>query len=73
MMDIFEDPKELINTSHFGAYSSFIGSPASKGILQFDMWNVEPSSRYDWNLLKNNIMAYGLRNSLLLKLILPMN
>jgi ribonucleotide reductase alpha subunit len=48
-----------------GAYSSFEGSPASKGILQFDMWEVEPSSRYDWKKLKDNIVKYGLRNSLL--------
>ena len=49
-----------------GYYSSFNGSPASKGILQFDMWNVQPSDRYDWNQLKENIIKYGLRNSLLL-------
>jgi len=49
-----------------GPYSSFHGSPASKGILQFDMWNVEPSNRYDWGELKDNIKMYGLRNSLLL-------
>ena len=48
-----------------GSYSSFIGSPASKGILQFDMWGVEPSKRYDWDALKENIKKYGLRNSLL--------
>ena len=48
-----------------GAYSSFIGSPASNGILQFDMWNVTPSDRYDWNQLKQSIQTYGLRNSLL--------
>ena len=48
-----------------GAYSSFIGSPASKGILQFDMWGVESSSRFNWTDLKNNIIRYGLRNSLL--------
>jgi ribonucleotide reductase alpha subunit len=49
-----------------GAYSSFIGSPASKGILQFDMWNISPSSgRYDWNSLKESIIKFGLRNSLL--------
>ena len=58
-------PKELLGQSHHGAYSTFAGSPASKGILQFDMWNVTPSSRYDWALLKDNIMVYGLRNSLL--------
>jgi ribonucleotide reductase alpha subunit len=49
-----------------GAYSSFVGSPASKGILQFDMWNVEPSTRYDWSALKESIKNRGLRNSLLL-------
>ena len=48
-----------------GSYSSFVNSPASKGILQFDMWNVKPTDRYDWTSLKNNIMKYGLRNSLL--------
>ena len=48
-----------------GAYSSFEGSPASKGILQFDMWNVKPSSDLDWDKLKKNIVKHGLRNSLL--------
>jgi ribonucleoside-diphosphate reductase alpha subunit len=49
-----------------GYYSSFNGSPASKGILQFDMWNIQPSDRYNWNELKDHIKSYGLRNSLLL-------
>ena len=50
-----------------GYYSSFEGSPASKGILQFDMWNVTPdSNRYDWDDLKEQIKQHGLRNSLLL-------
>ena len=50
-----------------GPYSSFNGSPASKGILQFDMWNVNVSNdRYDWDQLKQNIKEYGIRNSLLL-------
>jgi ribonucleoside-diphosphate reductase alpha chain len=49
-----------------GAYSSFQGSPASQGILQYDMWNIEPTKeRYDWTTLKQSIMTYGLRNSLL--------
>lgn len=46
-------------------YETFKGSPASNGILQFDMWNTEPSDRYDWNDLKEEIKRYGLRNSLL--------
>ena len=49
-----------------GAYSSFKGSPTSKGILQFDLWNVKPNDlRYDWSKLKQNIIHYGIRNSLL--------
>ena len=49
-----------------GHYTSFIGSPASEGILQFDLWNVTPSDRYDWKTLKYKIKEFGLRNSLLL-------
>ena len=49
-----------------GAYSSFEGSPASKGILQFDMWGVKPSSELDWDKLKKNVVKHGLRNSLLI-------
>jgi ribonucleoside-diphosphate reductase alpha subunit len=49
-----------------GPYSSFEGSPASKGILQYDMWDKEPTKgRYDWVSLKESIMKHGLRNSLL--------
>ena len=60
-------PAELygLNGTQMGAYSSFTGSPASKGILQFDMWGVTPSDRYDWAALKQEIQTYGLRNSLL--------
>jgi ribonucleoside-diphosphate reductase alpha subunit len=50
-----------------GYYETFPGSPASKGELQFDMWNVEvDNTNYDWTGLKEKIMANGLRNSLLL-------
>jgi ribonucleotide reductase alpha subunit len=55
-----------LNLDHTGAYSSFEQSPASEGILQFDMWNVTPSERYDWSILKSSIIANGLRNSLLI-------
>jgi ribonucleoside-diphosphate reductase alpha subunit len=47
-----------------GYYETFPGSPSSKGILQFDMWNA-PATRYDWNLLKSQIITHGLKNSLL--------
>jgi ribonucleoside-diphosphate reductase alpha subunit len=49
-----------------GAYSSFQGSPASKGVLQFDMWGVQPTGRYDWDAVKEEVKSHGLRNSLLL-------
>jgi len=50
-----------------GPYSTFAGSPASQGILQYDMWGVEPEAgRYDWAALKARIVKHGLRNSLLL-------
>jgi ribonucleoside-diphosphate reductase alpha chain len=50
-----------------GPYETFYTSPASQGILQFDMWNTEPlSGRYDWTELKARIKVFGLRNSLLI-------
>ncbi len=71
--------KEIFETIYFGAltesnalaeklgaYSSFEGSPASKGELQYDMWGVTPSKRWDWAGLKKRIQEVGLRNSLLL-------
>jgi ribonucleoside-diphosphate reductase alpha subunit len=71
----FENAKEIYDNSildsndntptTIGAYSSFMGSPLSQGVFQFDMWNVSPSDRYDWSILRENIMKYGVRNSLL--------
>ena len=49
-----------------GAYDSYAGSPISKGELQFDMWGVTPSNRWDWNSLKEQIKEHGVRNSLLM-------
>jgi ribonucleoside-diphosphate reductase alpha chain len=71
--------REIFETIYFGAlrescrlarergpYSSFEGSPASQGILQFDMWDAAVlSGRWDWNALKGDIAEHGLRNSLL--------
>eukprot|EP00457_Paulinella_chromatophora_P001421 gb/GEZN01001423.1/.p1 GENE.gb/GEZN01001423.1/~~gb/GEZN01001423.1/.p1 ORF type:complete len:884 (+),score=174.21 gb/GEZN01001423.1/:50-2701(+) len=71
--------KDIFETIYFAAltascdlavkdssYSSFKGSPASKGILQFDMWGVKPdSNRWNWDALKARIVKEGLRNSLL--------
>lgn len=49
-----------------GPYSSYVGSPISKGFLQFDFWNVVPSSRWNWDELKQEIAQFGIRNSLLI-------
>ena len=50
-----------------GAYSTFQGSPASKGELQFDLWGMnDHSGRWDWTTLKGEIIEHGMRNSLLL-------
>ena len=74
-------PQELTRDSHFGSYSSFIGSPLSKGLFQFNLWgkkytsnkninnNVEFNSTWDWNLLREKVMKYGTRNSLLTALM----
>ncbi|CCO45034.1 Ribonucleoside-diphosphate reductase large chain (Ribonucleotide reductase large subunit) [Vibrio nigripulchritudo SOn1] len=49
-----------------GAYSSYDGSPASQGTFQFDLWDVQPSDRWDWNALREQVSQHGLRNSLLI-------
>jgi len=48
-----------------GVYGRYEGSPVSKGILQQDMWGVIPSDRWDWDILRQNISEFGVRNSLL--------
>jgi len=61
VMESMEEAKK------YGAYETFDGSPASKGILQFDMW--EPSKyplNQNWDELKEKVKKHGMRNSLLL-------
>lgn len=59
-----ETSMELAKTQ--GTYETYEGSPASKGILQFDMWGVTPKSgRWNWSELKEKVKKYGMRNSLL--------
>ncbi|TDY72814.1 ribonucleoside-diphosphate reductase alpha chain [Leptospira meyeri] len=48
-----------------GAYPSFPGSPLSQGIFQFDLWNVKPTGRWDFESLRKEVVQYGTRNSLL--------
>lgn len=58
------ESKEL--AKKFGPYETYEGSPVSKGIFQYDMWDVTPSSRWNWTELKAEVKKYGIRNSLLL-------
>jgi ribonucleoside-diphosphate reductase subunit M1 len=71
--------KDIFETMYYGAcdasaelaqkdgpYESYPGSPASNGMLQYDLWGVDPSPMWDWVKLKKKIRLFGLRNSLLL-------
>ena len=49
-----------------GAYETFKGSPLSEGKFQFDLWNEKPSTRWDWDELRERVIKHGARNSLLL-------
>ena len=49
-----------------GAYQTFKGSPLSKGLFQFDLWNESPSTRWDWEELRERVLTHGARSSLLL-------
>jgi ribonucleoside-diphosphate reductase alpha chain len=62
-----EFERDIANPKYIGAYSSFEGSPMSQGLFQFDLWDdAQPSTRYDWDKLRADIMEYGVRNSLLI-------
>lgn len=69
--DIFETiyfaamTESCVLAEKLGAYETFQGSPLSKGIFQFDMWNEKPSDRWDWDALREKVMKVGVRNSLL--------
>ncbi len=47
-----------------GAYATFKGSPLSEGKFQFNLWGAEPTSRWDWEKLREDIKKWGVRNSL---------
>lgn len=61
-----EFEKECIQGKYPGAYTSFETSPMAHGQFQFDLWGQQPSSRYDWSKLREEIKTHGIRNSLLL-------
>jgi len=50
-----------------GAYETFAGSPVSRGVFQFDMWETRSAfeKQYDWDALKAQVKVHGVRNSLL--------
>lgn len=52
-----------------GPYATFEGSPLSKGQFQFDLWHTQPSTRWNWEELRQKVMAHGVRNSLLVALM----
>ena len=57
---------DKLEREFLGAYSSFKGSPTSQGIFQFNMWGVNPNTtKLDWDSLKQKVIKYGIRNSLL--------
>ncbi len=47
-----------------GPYETYEGSPMSEGVLQFDMWGVKPSSRWEWDVLREEVKKHGVRNGL---------
>lgn len=47
-----------------GAYTTFKGSPLSEGKFQYDLWNTKPSKRWDWDRLREDVIKFGVRNSL---------
>jgi ribonucleotide reductase alpha subunit len=74
--------KDIFETIYFGAcnmscalakkdgsYETYPGSPMSKGRFQFDLWNMTPTSRWDWETLRKNVRRFGMRNSLLVALM----
>lgn len=54
-----------------GAYMSILNSPMDKGLFQFDLWKDEPreTKSLDWTGLREDIVKYGVRNSLLIALM----
>jgi ribonucleoside-diphosphate reductase alpha chain len=69
--DIFETIYYAAMTSskdlskEYGPYETYEGSPVSQGQFQFDMWGVEPTDRWEWSVLRDEVKKYGVRNSLL--------
>jgi len=66
----WDGPTTWVSSKFPGAYSTFEGSPMSKGQFQFDLWGVQPTPhRYDWDALRNDIKTWGIRHSCLVALM----
>lgn len=66
----YKDPKDIPTT--IGSYSTFEGSPISKGIFHFEMYGLtanDLSTSFDWESLRSLILKFGVRNSLLIALM----
>lgn len=61
--------ESIILAAEKGTYATYDGSPASKGLLQFDLWGKQPHSDFDWAALKARLAAHGLRNSLVVAIM----
>lgn len=51
-----------------GPYSTYEGSPISKGDFQYNLWGLKDSDlsgRWDWESLRKEVLQHGVRNSLL--------
>lgn len=72
---VLKEIREIEKIHH--TYESYEGSPASKGLLQFDLWDQADKSaghpktpfRYNWSFVKKALEKYGMRNSLLIALM----
>jgi ribonucleotide reductase alpha subunit len=64
---------DIINLNNIetfnGSYSTFEGSPFSNGLFQFDLWNIDPINKEKWDVIRDNVKMYGMRNSLLTALM----
>ena len=63
--ELCKDP----NSTTLGAYSSFDGSLFSQGKFQFDLWSIKPFYQEKWDILRQSVIKYGTRNSLLTSLM----
>ena len=71
LTNVWDNPEAWESKGRYaGAYSTYDGSPMSKGIFQFDMWGVVPTAgRHDWATLRESVKTHGIRHSVLIALM----